>query len=305
MDFPQDENCESTRVFAILIFGNLGLSARLSYKSILQNHKNGICVASDKAGANWIRLNTPIERTRDICFHAIPEHFLLELGLDSLEFDTYSNFGKERFIKLTSFKWYLLLDILKKHREVDFVVFSDLDVIWFEFPSQDPFHLKANQSCVSLIQDDTPRGATEYHFCTGIMFWKSSPKSIEILTNLFETQISSNLIGRLVPDEPILNQYWRQLGDKSIFKILDLTKFVIGNRFFHLFFSKRYKSSKQTAFHANYVVGEKRKFRRLRALEIYQQGKWGWILPLILEIQAEIFFRVILKISSTTKPHKK
>jgi Nucleotide-diphospho-sugar transferase len=305
MDSSQDENSEREKVFAILIFGNLGSSACLSYESILQNHKSRICVACDKAGANWIKINTPIERFNDICFHAIPEHLLLELGLNSLDTDTYSNFGQERFIKLTTFKWYLLLDILIKHLEVELVVFSDLDVLWFKKPLNDPFRLEVNKNCVSLIQDDTPIGATEYHFCTGIMFWKSSSKSIEILTKLFESQLRYNSIGKLVPDEPVLNQYWSQSENKSIFKILDLTDFVIGNRFFHLFFSRTYRHSQLTAFHANYVLGEKRKFRRLRALQMLQQGRWTWILLLFLEIQREMFLRIILKISSTNKPKKK
>jgi hypothetical protein len=295
MDFKEEMRNDGESVFALLVFGQLGKSGQISYESILSVHSNTICISGDQSGINWIRKNTPKHRLRDICEHYIPIEMLEKLGLEEGREFCYSRFGEERFIKLTTFKWFLLEDIMRLHSERKQVIFSDLDVIWLNGKLRNPISFKDEDSCLTLLQDDTPKNTFFPHFCTGIMYWSVCDQNKLILRNLFETQFTNNISGFFIPDEPTFNNFWRNLENKSMFRILDPAYFVIGHRFFKLVFSRKLYLSKVEAFHANYVVGEHLKYRRLRIVKLRQNGNPLWILLIV----RELFSMVISKLSSS------
>jgi hypothetical protein len=247
----------------------------LSFKSIVAQKPKRICIAGDEAGKISILKIANTKQKEIICFHQFSPKLLKDLGLTELE-TQYSEFGQERFIKLTTFKWDLILQSLKKHKEADSVVFSDLDVLWMN--SFEPRQILNFQKTryVAAIQDDSPKGRGSNHFCTGIMIWSNSSKSHRILSQLFRSQYDSNASGRLIPDEPIFNNFYQNTKDKSIFSTLDSYQFVIGHRFFHLNFPWIFNFKDIVAFHANYVIGDRSKFRRLLVVQRRQNRNLVW-----------------------------
>lgn len=279
----------SKSVFAILAFGELGESSRISLDSILKIHDSTICVAGDSLGLTWVRKNLSASQTRQLCTHQIPEKDLFELNLLPTRYSTYSNFGQERFIKLTTFKWFLISDILQRHPNLDYVIFSDLDVLWLKTPEIGIFNTTEYASCLAIIQNDTPRGNPTTYFCTGIMFWKNCLESSSVLNSLFVDQMQSNVSGSLIPDEPIFNQWFQKRKNQSLVKALPSNQFVIGHRFFHLILSINFDLQKINAFHSNYVVGEKAKAQRLQAI-IHRQSKNIRWLPAFFKILIQKLF---------------
>ena len=279
----------STTIFAILAFGKLGASAKLSLETILKLHNVRICVSGDLQGISWVRKNLGSIQLHKLCIHYIPNEELERLQLLTSDFLTYSNFGQERFIKLTTFKWYLISDIFKRHPQLKQLIFSDLDVYWLRNPIENIFALDEYSSCVAVIQDDTPLNKSKVHFCTGIMFWANTKDSIKILNRLYTAQMTTNVNGKFIPDEPIFNNWYEKLKDTSIIKALKPDQYVIGHRFFHLVLSFGFSLKNVIAFHSNYVVGEKNKKRRLFAIKYRLNRDARWIPFFLVELYKKTF----------------
>lgn len=268
--------------FALLIFGELGKSASISLQSIVQTSKLRICVAGDSAGLNWAFRQLPKSEQHRLCSHTLPIKDLEALDIDNSQNHSYSHFGQERFIKLTTFKWYLLHSVLTQHEHLNIVIFSDLDVLWLGPPTQelDDYSVR---DLLALVQDDTPFGVTYKHFCTGIMFWFNTAESILALAELYDLQFSQNKTCELIPDEPIFNRWYESRSQVNAISALPTESFVIGHKFFKCMISNLQTIQVVTAFHANYVVGEKAKYRRLRAIELRNIGNNSWSLLVLVE----------------------
>ena len=262
--------------FALVIFGNLGESAEESLKSIMALNPLRICIVGDASGQKWINELTPVTKRDCLCFHDLPAEALRSLELDNSDKTSYYNFGHKRFIRLTVFKWFLLHDALSKHPSQAQIIFSDLDVVWLHRPPLDIFAEERYVSCFAAIQDDTPTSQINSHFCTGIMLWKNTLDSLQVLDILYQNQLKNLLSGNLIPDEPTFNRWYLSSSAQNQIKPLDPESYVIGHKFFHLLSSRGLKFSSVIAFHANYVIGEHAKFQRLRSVNMRQHRNWKW-----------------------------
>jgi len=282
------ESSKPNFTVAFLIFGRLGESSAISLKSIVNLNPNKICILSDTEGENWIRKYEEEYNLPTICVHKPREADLLSLGLNSNEANKYSEFGKERFIKLTTFKWYLLSDIIMEHNELDGTLFSDLDVLWRKFPEV-LYGYADDKKDLVYIQDDSPLKSEKKHFCTGVMYWKNSKMSKKILDELFIAQKLYIQSGNLIPDEPTFNRWYRDQQISEGVKAVSEKEVVIGHRFLSLCVNRspfNYKSF--SCFHANYVVGEARKFLLLNTLSKRINGEMTWIFGLIRYIRIKV-----------------
>lgn len=282
-------NQENNFAFALIIFGNLGKSANMSLNSILNTGVSRICIAGDETGLEWIERHVSESKKHILCSHEIPKHDLLNLKLDLSSINQYSIFGQERFIKLTTFKWYLLKSVLNAHDYLDYVIFSDLDVLWLKNPSLKYLKSSSLSHSTVAIQDDTPAGALEPHFCTGIMYWSNTHESTKILESLYSIQYHENLRGKLIPDEPTFNNWFRSMTRPVNIELLNSRTFVIGHRFFQLLIPKNWPLKEVIAFHSNYVIGERAKHRRLKTIELRMHQDWRWVFFYLREIVIKLF----------------
>jgi hypothetical protein len=276
----------------VLAFGNLGESAITSLSTIYRQLENvRFCICSDEAGKKWILSNTPNEKLGSLCFHD-PEGFALKrLGLDASVNKEYSEFGKERFIKLTTFKWYLIREVLSIHKEARGALFTDLDVIWFKNPFM---HDLEESSTRIFAQDDTPKDSKFIHLCSGIMYFPNTEYSIKLLGDLFSEQLDTNVDGNLIPDEPILNKWFMKIGqDLTQLSPLDQQKYIIGHRYFHFFLKRKALRQEVVCFHLNYVIGEYRKYRRAKALASRMEDGAAWIFYSAMDF-VEVMLRRLL-----------
>jgi hypothetical protein len=249
------------------------------------------CICADQEGHEWIKKNTPPEKLAKLCFHDPDKDALRSLRLVFSERNQYAEFGKERFIKLTTFKWQLIRDSILAHPDSLTHLFSDLDVIWFT----NPFYYEQISSFSGILaQDDTPKASTSIHLCSGIMFFPNENRSLQILNSLFQRQLTSNISGFLIPDEPILNQWYKEAKPlQPKLAVLDSKQFIIGHRFLYSLFWRTSQRDKMVCFHVNYVVGEKRKARRAKAVLCRKQGDLRWIPYFAMELTSIIFSKLL------------
>lgn len=278
---------------SLLVFGQLGKSSEISFSTIRNLNCKSICVMGDKSGIEWISGISEKLNCHNLCVHIPSPKDLDALKLSFTEESKYSNFGNERFIKLTTFKWYLIKDVLNRHQDLNFTLFSDLDIIWLQDPSINNFAKFENTFL--FVQDDSPLNNQTEHVCSGVMFWRNNNNSKETLKLLFENQLKANVEGYLFPDEPILNLWIKNNTKKDFYRLLPKSEYVIGHRFFHLILKFGFSFNNLICFHANYVKGEKRKLRRMKILIDRINNGTYWIIYFPIEILLKFWSMLIEK----------
>jgi hypothetical protein len=274
--------------FALIVFGRLGKSAALSLKSIVSLRPPTIYALADQAGEIWLKNNFEPNKDSKLEILTLSDSELKEMGLDNSIDNEYSEYGKERFSKLTAFKWQTIRRVLSEYAE-DSCFFSDLDVIWLSSPNVSM--LEALDSICVQLQDDSNLQQNRLHFCTGLMYWQKSEKSLNNLDLLFETQKELSKSGSIVNDEQVFNLLRKstpQIADSAM--PLNVQNFVIGHRFFPLLLNRKFVAP--IAFHANYVRGEERKHRRLRAFLCRSNGDRLWLRYFLVELALESMQRI-------------
>lgn len=289
--------------FCLLIFGHLGKSALVSLQSILSLNPTKVCVLGDSSGLEWLLESVSSSHRDSICIHNPPSKETFELNLN-VSNEHYSEFGKERFIKLTTFKWFLLLDALNRHKAIKQFIFSDLDVFWLNNPEPNIFLQTKFKDTNVIAQDDTPKGSAKKHFCTGIMFWSNNSESKKLLDELFQYQLKSNLEGTLIPDEPTFNRFYAIGRNQESFASLDDRTYVIGHRFFYLVIPFIFRFQNLHAFHANYVIGERAKFKRLRIIQLRRKGNFMWYFLFFSELLNFVISRLTMNFHGFIRKQK-
>lgn len=258
---------------AILAFGNLGMASKRSLLSIRNLSPTLIYVMCDSAGKKWTRELTSEFMNCQFVFLQPTTSILAKISLESLDNQGYASFGQERFIRITTLKWTLLHEVLIQS-DADWILFTDLDVIW-TLRAQKLFDDLPKDSNIA-IQDDTPKNRKDPYFCTGIMVWRKNDWSVETVACLESFQVASLRSGILQPDEPTFNKFFESNERRRfLVSILPSSEFVVGHRFFRIFAPGNFP--KVAAFHANYVKGERNKLRRIRAFELRLARNPLWV----------------------------
>ena len=264
------------RHFAILAIGGMGRAARMSLDGILNQKPKLICCLADKKGKDWVSANS---RGFPICFHS-PESNHQYAAADDFELGHLQTFGQESFVRLTPYKWDLIASSLRGHPESKGVMFSDLDVYWFKCYEQEDFGFSSVNDHV-FAQKDFFRYSQKKHFCTGIMYWPNRAENVALLREMSTAHKDLIFQGNLVPDEPFFNEY---LGvQKNDNKVTELSEkqYVIGHKLLKLLLTKRFSTKGISAFHANYLYGDKEKFIALLSMKSKYSGGYFWVLGFV------------------------
>ena len=267
----------STTNFVALIIGNLGKSGELSLKSMLELNPNRLCYLSDEVGQKWV--NSVVRRyklnEKLLCKHLIKQNIYNELKINN-QINQHREFGQESFIRLTPLKWLLISQTLNKHKSEKFVVFSDLDVIWFSLPNFNT--IKRN---TIYIQNDFRPKSNKRYYCTGIMIWPQTTQVRHEAKNLFAFQKSLISLGELIPDEPAFNLYINQKSFKSKVTALDKSEYVIGHKTRKILIENNKSLHKIRAYHANYFTGDKQKTIAMKSLLSKKRKTAYWVFGLV------------------------
>lgn len=284
----------STTNFVALIVGNLGKSGELSLKSMLELNPNRLCYLSDEVGQKWV--NSVVERhklnEKLLCKHIIKQNIYNELKINN-QINKHREFGQESFIRLTPLKWLLISQSLNKHKGEKFVVFSDLDVIWFSLPNFNS--MKRN---TIYIQNDFRPKSNKRYYCTGIMIWPQTTQVRYEVKKLYAFQKSLILSEELIPDEPAFNLYINQKSFKSKVTALDKSEYVIGHKTRKILKENNKSLHKIQAYHANYFTGDKQKTIAMKSLLSKKRKTAYWVFGLVAIYGIKISNKIVLNLNN-------
>ena len=280
--------------FVALIIGNLGNSGELSLKSMLELNPNRLCYLSDEVGQKWV--NSVVKRyklnRKLLCKHIIKQNIYNELKINN-QINKHREFGQESFIRLTPLKWLLISQTLDEHKREKFVVFSDLDVIWFRLPNFNTI----KQNTIYIQNDFRPKSNKPY-YCTGIMIWPQTTQVYYEVKNLYAFQKSLISSGKLIPDEPAFNLYINQKSFKSKVTALNKNEYVIGHKTRKILKESSKSLYKIHAYHANYFTGDKQKTIAMKSLLSKKRKTAYWVFGLVAIYGIKIGNKIILNLKN-------
>jgi len=283
--------------FVILVIGNLGTSGEISLKSMLYLNPKRICYLADQKGESWLveTLNQNNANIKILCSHKVNKTHYEQLSINQDSKNRY--FGQEDFIRITPLKWLVINQSLSKHDKEKFIVFSDLDVHWFQSPKI--IHTKKIQ-----IQDDSWELTKKQHYCTGIMIWPNTPISKKITKQIYIFQRNQIMQGVLLPDEPAFNTFIHKFNIINLIFPLDKNSFIIGHRVKALLTKEKRILHAATAYHANYFAGNYQKKIVLKTVFSRKNNGKYWVFGYITIYLFKVKNRIIIFLTKFSQYRK-
>jgi hypothetical protein len=184
------------------------------------------------------------------------------LNIDAGE-GTYQSFDQDIFFSLVRLKW-AMLEKLMQNKNYNYLIYNDVDVLWIHDPTkviEDSFD--AIPEVEILIQNFTS-DPSQPNLCMGFVAFRNSDQSVKIIQDCAELH---NLLLESNPrtgDDDVISKYYRDNSFTSTILQLPQGLFPVGN-FANLFSRKNFFPGltpfKPYIFHANFVVGMKKKIQ--------------------------------------------
>ena len=177
-----------------------------------------------------------------------------------LDLGQYFDFSNPSFFQLVVLKWELF-DLLFKEG-VQHLIYSDLDVLWFDGLQNDlvSFH-KTRSNVKFLIQSATQEVAFP-RLCMGLVSMVRSEEVSQLIQNCRKNHVEGLRKNPFLGDDDVVSNYYVQTGYPNWILELPQSTFPVGNLanlFLKFDFFPGLKPPKPRMFHANYVVGNRNK----------------------------------------------
>jgi len=281
-------------IVCTLIFGEINSMVNLHLKNLTKIQSHKVCIGISKT--SFPSLLEVLKETEPYpCFHFIEDdikayEIIQEFGLNLESSYSYSH---KQFAVVNLFKWTFLLSILEQHKDTEFLLFTDFDVVWFDkLPNQDMEKLKINYGVSTQL--DIIKGEKPVH-CTGIILLLNERLNFELITAVFQSQIKEIRNGNFeYYDQVAFNNYVNEMNFKPSIGFLPSQNYVIGSESLKLSFRKR-KSIKRNlvAYHANYVIGKRSKYLLMYGVNKLQEGFGQYrLLVFAVSLFWKVYFRL-------------
>ena len=177
------------------------------------------------------------------------------LGIQSTE-STYASWSNDLFFEIVQLKWFLLEKAFESN--YDFVIYSDLDVVWvdnaFEIVRKT---FEARKSTDLMIQSFT-RNSFEPQLCMGFVGMRNTPNLLDFIQIAKARHIEELKSNSRIGDDDVITLLNRELNYPAWLLELPQTTFPVGASI-NLFCSRSafpgLRAQAPFIFHANYVVG--------------------------------------------------
>lgn len=277
----------------ILAIGNLGLLGSLSLKSIRNLGSKKIHAMADQPGRIWLqkqvkKLNLEVE------FYEPPVEIAKKL--DGFESENYSKFGEAKFFQLMYLKWILIESALKSDPDIDFLIFTDLDVLWNHSLEDcvDDIFSQADTSVAGQLDWNSKLDGSSKFLCPGIMIWRNSSTSLMTLEEIRKFHLKKILQNSDFPDDKAINAWMSKDQNVDRITFLSPKEFVIGHRILELLMEKNdFEVRRYRAFHANYCKGPARKILRIKLVSLSTNHKSFRFVALFIIFTEMVITRLI------------
>lgn len=211
---------------------------------------------------------------------------------DLLVSSQYADYSSELFFKLVQLKWVLFIQLAKVIRG-GIIVYSDLDVIWLDDVLTYIEQIYDKDSKISICIQDQTFKSVEKELCMGLFSIRVNDDSASFLEQMSTNHKNSLLLNPRSGDDGVITDYYRSLQDKTSFYLLPQISFPIGslaNSYFDVGYFSGLRLENPYIFHANYVVGVRRKLILLLAMS----NNFGLAFK-FLEVKSSVKLELILR----------
>lgn len=184
---------------------------------------------------------------------------LLELSNDSSK--GYSDYSSEYFFSLVQLKWQLFKEVLSDEN-IEYLVYTDADVLWLDKASDYVVSIFENNFDIHVCVQDATFKNSRRDLCMGFFAMRNSSETRALINECSELHKASLKTNSRIGDDEIISIYFAQEGNRKMFNLLPQMGFPVGS----LINAYQDKSpfsglvlGRPYIFHANYVVGVKRK----------------------------------------------
>lgn len=254
--------------FVSLLVGKPSKAALYSLSSINQLKPSRICIMADETGSEWLKENFDVSLI--FCLHKIPPTFYSKYFANSghLLFESY---GTKQFSVVTMLKFVIILDVFKLHKDINDVIFSDLDVFWKTIPRQ----LYDNNPSQDILTQGEKTSRGTKRSCTGVIYLLRG--GLDIITRVYRYQDEAISTGDFIHDERAFNRFISSSDDKKRIGLFSDESVVLGPRIW----TTLRNWDRMDAYHANYLRLD-HKAHALAYCNFREKGKAIWIYKFLL-----------------------
>jgi len=179
----------------------------------------------------------------------------------------YISFDNDSFFKIVRLKWVLFKKVFENF-EFDFLVYSDLDVIWLKNPMLEFANsFEAFPSTLAFVQDFTTEPSSP-NLCMGIFALRRHLSSLNLIEDCKIIHLEMAKKSPRIGDDDVITSYYK-ISNGITIRLLPQISFPVGNLLKaytkkEVFPGLRPKSP--YIFHANFVVGN---LKKIMILDIF------------------------------------
>jgi hypothetical protein len=213
-----------------------------------------------------------LEDIRDFCDNPRVSLIDLNLAAKALGIDIhtigYQDYLKSDFFKLIQLKWSLLTEASKR-TNCKYLILNDFDVIWVKDASSFvPSAFEIYHDTQVLIQDNSSNPA-QPSLCMGFVVFKLNDNSTVLFNNLANRHAEMYSRDKSIGDDGVISDYFINGNGYKEIRLLPQSVFPTGNLvslYSRKFLFPGLAAPTPYIFHANYVIGLKKKLLLLFAL---------------------------------------
>jgi len=190
----------------------------------------------------------------------------------------YKDFSQKEFFQLVQLKWDLISKVLAISGS-KYVQYCDLDVIWIADPSSAIVGTFENNPRLNVLIQDFTTNPSLPNLCMGYCAYKNDSSTLELLNELKKLHADLLTDSPYLGDDDVVTRYYREFRDEKIERLPQVT-FPVGNMgllYSNWTYYPGVMAPTPYLFHANFVVGTRRKIEYLemlsRRFEIRINGK--------------------------------
>lgn len=208
------------------------------------------------------------------------------------QLNKYQDFTQKEFYSLVQYKWILLQRVLTLSSASN-VIYVDLDVLWIRNPIPSVENLFENSNYLLAIQDFT-KDISSPNLCMGFVAFKNSPTTFKLLEEASLLHSRMLEVNDKVGDDDVITEMYGLSTWREFIYLLPQATFPVGN-LANLFSKKNFYPGlsfiKPYIFHANYVIGNRRKVEFM----LLMANTFGVKIDLPTTFAVKIFVNIRLK----------
>jgi hypothetical protein len=245
--FLKDEKTKKT-IVCFLLVGQMKSLAKYCLESALKQVSCEVAIGYiNEADIHWI------PKLENIRFIKIESKLILENN-------EYKDFTKPDFYRIVTNKWDLLIEA--SNLGFDYVIYSDLDVIWFRNPTPVVEKSFIEFPSIDFLIQSFTRESNLTCLCMGFLAMRVSARTQKLLQECKKHHMDSLREGDMLGDDEVITSYFRRMNYPSWIRELPQSTFPTGN--LYPLFMKHNKFPymemiQPYVFHLNFVIGIRNK----------------------------------------------